>query len=238
MSAKVYHVHLWGARKQKYEGLLGNDVATTDWEELDPAGEFYLFVPRDEKVLAHYEKFVKVTEEARPLEGGSYTPEVPVVQRYLEEYFRRAGYEVVSSAGGALTREHRKIYLRSQLYTTGLIGASLFVCILFPEFLLRFLFKIMQPSAEMIGYTRWMAVVMAIATLLNINVFLLMAQRRFRLLSIAVASAVLYLAGVYFHHGSAYHIIAFAGIANLIALGVTTAGIVRGKGGQGAEENK
>jgi len=136
-----------------------------------------------------------------------------------------AMFPKVSSAGGALTREHRKIYLRSQLYTTGLIGASLFVCILFPEFLLRFLFKIMQPSAEMIGYTRWMAVVMAIATLLNINVFLLMAQRRFRLLSIAVASAVLYLAGVYFYHGSAYHIIAFAGIANLIALIVTTAGI-------------
>lgn len=141
-----------------------------------------------------------------------------------------AMFPKVSSAGGALTREHRKIYLRSQLYTTGLVGASLFACMLFPEFLLRFLFKIMQPSAEMIGYTRWMAIVMAIATLLNINVFLLMAQRRFRLLSIAVASALLYLAGVYLYHGSAYHIIAFAGIANLLALVVTTAGIVRGMG--------
>ena len=136
-----------------------------------------------------------------------------------------AMFPKVSSASGALTQEHRKVYLRSQLYTAGLVAASLVVCLLFPEPLLRFLFKIIEPSSEMIGYTRWMAVVMAIATLLNINVFMLMAQRRFRLLSITVLSAVVYLVGVYFYHGSAYHIIAFAGMANLVALVVTTIGI-------------
>lgn len=149
-----------------------------------------------------------------------------------------AMFPKVSSEGGALTRKHRKIYFRSQLYTGGLIAASLVICTLFPEILLRFIFKITQPSVEMVSYTRWMAVVMAIATLLNINVFLLMAQRRFRLLSIAVASALLYLVGVYFHHGSAYHIIAFAGIANLVALVVTTAGIFFGDEGQYAEKKK
>ena len=139
-----------------------------------------------------------------------------------------AMFPKVSSAGGALTCEHRKIYLRSQLYTTGLVVASLVVCLLFPSLLLRFLFKIVQPDAEIIGYTRWMAVVMAIATLLNINVFLLMAQRRFRLLSITVVSAALYFSGVYLFHASAYHVIAFAGLANAIALAVTTVGIFYG----------
>jgi glycosyltransferase involved in cell wall biosynthesis len=136
-----------------------------------------------------------------------------------------AMFPKVSSSGGALTREHRKVYLRSQLYTGCLVGASLAICILFPAPLLRVLFKITQPSFEILSYTRWMALVMAVSTLLNINVFLLMAQRRFRVLSITVVCAIFYLAGVYFHHESAYLVIAFAGVANMVALGVTTGGI-------------
>ncbi len=136
-----------------------------------------------------------------------------------------AMFPKVSSSGGALTRKHRQVYLRSQLYTGGLVGASLSVCLLFPAPLLHFLFRIAQPGAEIISYTRWMAVVMATATLLNINVFLLMAQRRFRLLTITVLCAVFYGIGVYFYHGSANQIMLFAGIANLVALIVTTVGI-------------
>ena len=136
-----------------------------------------------------------------------------------------AMFPKVSSAGGSLSENHRSVYLRSQLYTTGIIAASLAVCILFPDPMLRILFKITEPNAEILGYTRWMAVVMAVATLLNINVFLLMAQRRFRLLGITLLCALLYLAGVYYHHESAYHIIAYAGAANALALAVTTIGI-------------
>ena len=72
-----------------------------------------------------------------------------------------------------------------------------------------------------------MAVVMAIAMLLSINICLLMAQRRFRLLSVTVVCASLYLGAVHLHHGSGYHVVFFAGIANLVALVVTTIGIFR-----------
>jgi len=145
-----------------------------------------------------------------------------------------AMFPKVSSSRGKMTREHRKVYLRSQLYTTCLVGASLAVCILFPASMLRFLFKITHPSVEILSYTRWMALVMAASTLFNINVFLLLAQRRFKLLSISVVCAALYLGGIYLYHGSAYHIVVFAGVANMIALVVTSIGIfipgVQGKG--------
>ncbi len=137
-----------------------------------------------------------------------------------------AMFPKVSSAG-AFTREHRAVYLRALLYTAGLVGASLLLCLLVPGPMLRILFKITQPSPEILGYTRWMALVMAAATLLNINVFLLLAQRRFRLLSSVAACALLYLAGVHLFHGTAYHVVVFAGIANLAALLATTVGILK-----------
>ena len=136
-----------------------------------------------------------------------------------------AMFPKVASAG-KFSKEHRKIYLRSQLYTAALVGAALVVCILTPGLMLQILFDITQPSAEILSYTRWMALVMAISTLLNINIFLLLAQRRFRLLAIIVLSAVLYLGGVYVYHESVYQLIAFAGLANLIALVVTSIGIL------------
>lgn len=136
-----------------------------------------------------------------------------------------AMFPKVSSAGGELSREHRKIYLRSQLYTSVLVGSALAVCVWLPAPMLRFLFKITHPSSDILGYTRWMALVMAASTLLNINVFLLLAQRRFRLLSVNILCALFYLGGISLYHGSAYHVIAFAGIANLSALAITTIGI-------------
>jgi dolichol-phosphate mannosyltransferase len=136
-----------------------------------------------------------------------------------------AMFPKVTSTSGGFSKNQRSVYLRSQLYTTCIIAASLALCILFPAPMLRILFKITQPGAEILGYTRWMALVMAISTLLNINVFLLMAQRRFRLLGITLFSAALYLVGVYFYHDSACHIIAFAGLANVLALVVTSVGI-------------
>jgi O-antigen/teichoic acid export membrane protein len=136
-----------------------------------------------------------------------------------------AMFPKVSSAGGTLSKKHRQVYLHSQLYTSCLIGASLVICILFPAPMLGFLFPNAHPNPDLLAYTRWMALVMAAATLLNINVSLLIAQRRFKLLSIATFCALFYMGGVFFYHESAYHVIAFAGVANVIALVVTTIGI-------------
>lgn len=149
-----------------------------------------------------------------------------------------AMFPKVSSADGGLSNEHRRIYLHSQLYTTLLIGVSLAVCIVFPAPMLRYVLKVAQPSGEILSYTRWMALVMAAPTLLNINVSLLMAQRRFRLLSIVVGCALFYLVGAYLFHESAYDIVLLAGIANGVALLVTTIGILKWREARGEEAHQ
>ncbi len=59
---KIFHSELWGQRKAKYDRLIGNDITTTKWREITPKPEFYLFVPRDEKLLELYEKSPKITD--------------------------------------------------------------------------------------------------------------------------------------------------------------------------------
>ena len=46
----VYHSELWGTREKKYEWLLENDINTTNWNSLSPKSEFYLYIPRDERL--------------------------------------------------------------------------------------------------------------------------------------------------------------------------------------------
>ncbi len=60
--ARVFHHDLWGQRQEKYAWLRDNDVASTEWEEIAPKSEFYLFVPRDERALDRYRDFPFVTE--------------------------------------------------------------------------------------------------------------------------------------------------------------------------------
>ena len=58
----VFHAERFGLREGKYDWLNENGWATTDWKDIRPHSEFYLFVPRDEQTLARYEKFVKITD--------------------------------------------------------------------------------------------------------------------------------------------------------------------------------
>ena len=60
--APVQQQDLWGLRESKYEWLTGNDIASTEWQEIVPKSEFCLFVPRDETALDRYDEFVKVTD--------------------------------------------------------------------------------------------------------------------------------------------------------------------------------
>jgi hypothetical protein len=59
---RVSHADLWGLREEKYDWLLKHDVWATDWKEILPRPEFYLFVPRGEAALERYNDFVLVTE--------------------------------------------------------------------------------------------------------------------------------------------------------------------------------
>lgn len=60
--SKVYHSELWGLREDKYRWLRENDITTTDWKEIYPKSEFYLFIPREEILLKKYQKFLKINE--------------------------------------------------------------------------------------------------------------------------------------------------------------------------------
>ena len=65
--ARVFHADLWGAREDaagggKYGWLAANDVATTEWAELDPKPPLYLFVPRDDALSDEYEAYASIAQ--------------------------------------------------------------------------------------------------------------------------------------------------------------------------------
>ena len=59
---KVMHRDDWGLRRVKYEWLKNNHIKSHKWKKLTPKSEFYFFVPRDEKLLAQYQKYAKITD--------------------------------------------------------------------------------------------------------------------------------------------------------------------------------
>jgi predicted helicase len=59
---RIYHSEIWGIRQKKNSWLLGNEIKTTNWCKLSPKSGFYLFVPRDERLLDEYEKHHKISE--------------------------------------------------------------------------------------------------------------------------------------------------------------------------------
>ncbi len=147
---------------------------------------------------------------------------------FLTASVTMAMFPKVTSAG-EFSKEHREIYLRGVAYTCVFLAVSFVFCLFFPHFLHRFLFRVLEPSSELIAQTRWIAVVMALAVLLGINNSLLLAQRRFKASSIVVVSALLYYGGVQLFHGNTFEIIAVAGVANLLGLVVTTRSILKRK---------
>jgi len=60
--AKIHHFQLFGLRKQKYNWLLENDLASTKWKELKPESPFHLFIPYDTGLLKEYEQGCKITD--------------------------------------------------------------------------------------------------------------------------------------------------------------------------------
>ncbi|MEE9369174.1 MAG: glycosyltransferase [Pontiella sp.] len=130
------------------------------------------------------------------------------------------------SSEGCFTREHRKVYLRSQVYTACFVAVSLSICFVFPKLVFHFIYGIEDPGAHLIGLTRWMAVVTSLMTMLNVNINVLLSQRRFKLLSVVVICALAYVGVIHVFHNSIYNIVFAAGLANMVALCVTTIGIM------------
>lgn len=60
--AKVYHAERWGVRESKYTWLEEHDLSNTDWEEITPKSDFYLFSPRDEATKERFKEFPSVKD--------------------------------------------------------------------------------------------------------------------------------------------------------------------------------
>ncbi|MBM4146065.1 MAG: DNA methyltransferase [Nitrospira sp.] len=58
----ILHSEIWGRREDKYNWLTQNDLTTARWKPLSPKSEFYLFVPRDERLSKVYETYWKITD--------------------------------------------------------------------------------------------------------------------------------------------------------------------------------
>ncbi len=69
---KVSYAELWGEREKKYSWLSSYGINSTKWKTIHPKGESYLFIPRDEKLSAIYEKYQKMTD-IFPLNGVGMT---------------------------------------------------------------------------------------------------------------------------------------------------------------------
>jgi len=59
---KIKYADLWGLRERKYDWLEKHDVDTTNWQSINPSYPHYFLVAKDEKSLAHYQKFIKITD--------------------------------------------------------------------------------------------------------------------------------------------------------------------------------
>jgi len=73
LKRKVCHADCWGLREIKYEWLKANYIKSTLWKKLTPKSEFYFFVPREEKLLATYQRHAKITNIFRESSVGVVT---------------------------------------------------------------------------------------------------------------------------------------------------------------------
>lgn len=72
-SNKVFHSEIYGLREKKYNWLLKNNINTVKWKKAVPIPEFYLFQPTNNKLLDHYDSFVKITEILPESNNGLFT---------------------------------------------------------------------------------------------------------------------------------------------------------------------
>ena len=81
--ARVFHADLWGERETesgggKYGWLAANSIDSTQWTELAPKSPGFLFIPRDEALLEHYEAGWSVSEIFS--QNGSPAPGIVTTQ--------------------------------------------------------------------------------------------------------------------------------------------------------------
>ena len=60
--AEVFHLDLFGLRKDKYQTLLDNSISSLPWNRIDCRAPNYLFIAKDFDVLEQYEQGFSVCD--------------------------------------------------------------------------------------------------------------------------------------------------------------------------------
>ena len=59
---RVHHAELYGDRESKYTYLNDHDRGSTEWQQINPASPFYLFVSRDDVLEAEYSQLTSIPD--------------------------------------------------------------------------------------------------------------------------------------------------------------------------------
>ena len=87
--ARIYHANLWGRREEKYHALASRDVHHTDWQELQPASPFYMFVPQNGGLRKEFERGYALTEMMTVFSLGCLTKRDNLVIGFSGDDVRR-----------------------------------------------------------------------------------------------------------------------------------------------------
>lgn len=145
-----------------------------------------------------------------------------------------AMFPKVASAGVG-TQAQRTVFLRSLGMTALFVVAAVAGCVFLPGLLARILFGIKDAPAYLKQMIGLMALVMGAASLVNVTVQYLLAQRRFAPALSVIVSALVYLGGVWFFHETVWHIAGWALGCNGVAFGLMLLWLLNEKGGKDAE---
>ncbi len=104
--ARVFYADKWGLREEKYGWLENNDLKTTEFTELNPAGKYFFFVPRDETGSEIYGKFISVKDIFNINSTGIVTARDGfVIDFEKEELERRIGMFTNSALDDELVKQ-------------------------------------------------------------------------------------------------------------------------------------
>ena len=89
LDLKVFRADLWGNRDEKYAAVSESKMANIPWQELQPDGPSYLFVPQDKELLEQYNRGWKVSDIFKIQSTGVKTHRDHFVTDFDEMHLRK-----------------------------------------------------------------------------------------------------------------------------------------------------
>jgi type I restriction-modification system DNA methylase subunit len=106
----LHYADIYGLRKAKYQYLLENDVATTDWRRLDLKEPYYFFVPKEFVEEKKYRDFWSITEIFKERSTGVKTHRDHFVVAFTQEELAQKLRIFTGNLSDELVREGLKLH--------------------------------------------------------------------------------------------------------------------------------